>query len=198
MFSQLTDLDLRLIRVFLAIVDAGGVTPAQATLNIGQSTISTQLATLETRLRYQRVPSLEYTEVLSEDLFAYCAKNHPLFAQAGGVAPADAAQYEWAWRSYPLPEADSSTTPQNVTAVADNMEAVAMLVLSGCHLGFLPEHFAAPYVKEGLLAALNPEQMRYRVAFHMVTRARQHRTEVVDAFIDDMRAAHSSPGEDET
>ncbi len=147
---------------------------------------------------WHRVPSLEYTEVFSEDQFAYCAKNHPLFAQAGGVAPADAAQYEWAWRSYPLPEADSSTTPQNVTAVADNMEAVAMLVLSGCHLGFLPEHFAAPYVKEGLLAALNPEQMRYRVAFHMVTRARQHRTEVVDAFIDDMRAAHSSPGEDET
>src|SRR5260221_560007 len=53
MFSQLTDLDLRLIRVFLAIVDAGGVTPAQATLNIGQSTISTQLATLETRLGYR-------------------------------------------------------------------------------------------------------------------------------------------------
>lgn len=50
MFSQLTDLDLRLIRVFLAIVDAGGVSPAQATLNVGQSTISTQLATLETRL----------------------------------------------------------------------------------------------------------------------------------------------------
>ena len=46
-------LDLRLIRVFLAIVDAGGVTAAQATLNIGQSTISTQLATLETRLGYR-------------------------------------------------------------------------------------------------------------------------------------------------
>ncbi len=53
MFSQLTDLDLRLIRVFLAIVDAGGVSPAQATLNVGQSTISTQLATLETRLGYR-------------------------------------------------------------------------------------------------------------------------------------------------
>ena len=53
MFSQLTDLDLRLIRVSLAIVDAGGVSPAQATLNVGQSTISTQLATLETRLGYR-------------------------------------------------------------------------------------------------------------------------------------------------
>src|SRR5258707_2280831 len=53
MFSQLTDLDLRLIRVFLAIGDAGGVSRAQATLKVGQSTISTQLATLETRLGYR-------------------------------------------------------------------------------------------------------------------------------------------------
>ncbi len=298
MSAPLSDLDLRLIRVFLAIVDAGGVSPAQATLNIGQSTISSQLATLETRLGYRlcergrggfsltargeqfvdasrallaavdtfrvearnvgrklvgtlgigmightpvsagariseaigrfrardqsvrlsmlvrspgeleelllsgriqvgigyfwhRVPSLEYTEIFAEDQFAYCAKGHPLFAQAGRVTPADAAQHEWAWRSYPLPEADASAPPHRVSAVADNMEAVAMLVLSGHHLGYLPGHFAAPYEKEGLLAALNPAAMRYRVAFHMVARTRQHRTEVVDAFIDDMNAAHA-------
>ena len=53
MFTHLSDLDLRLIRVFLAIVDAGGISSAQATLNVGQSTISTQLATLETRLGYR-------------------------------------------------------------------------------------------------------------------------------------------------
>ena len=53
MLGQPSDLDLRLIRVFLAVVDAGGVTPAQATLNVGQSTISTQLSTLETRLGYR-------------------------------------------------------------------------------------------------------------------------------------------------
>jgi len=140
------------------------------------------------------VPSLEYTEIFSEEQLAYCAKGHPLFALAGGVSPAEAAQHEWAWRSYPLPEAEASTTPHNVTAVADNMEAVAMLVLSGHHLGYLPGHFASPYVREGLLAALNPQQMGYRVAFHMVTRMRQHRTEIVEAFIDDMKAAHPSPG----
>jgi LysR family transcriptional regulator, transcriptional activator for bauABCD operon len=47
-------------------------------------------------------------------------------------------------------------------------------------------------VKEGLLAALNPRQMRYRVAFHMVTRTRQHRSDIVEAFLDDMRAAHEA------
>ena len=139
---------------------------------------------------WHRVPSLEYTEVFAEEQFAYCAKGHPLFAAGRQRVGRRSREHEWAWRSYPLPEAESSTTPQNVTAVADNMEAVAMLVLSGHHLGYLPGHFAAPFVKQGLLAALNPEQMRYRVAFHMVTRARQHRTDIVEAFIDDMKAAH--------
>ncbi|CAH2914536.1 MAG: unnamed protein product [uncultured Paraburkholderia sp.] len=43
-----------------------------------------------------------------------------------------------------------------------------------------------------MLAALNPALMRYRVAFHMVTRARQHRTDIVEAFLEDMKAAHAA------
>ncbi|MDR5756292.1 LysR family transcriptional regulator [Caballeronia sp. LZ035] len=302
MFTHLSDLDLRLIRVFLAIADAGGVSSAQATLNVGQSTISTQLATLETRLGYRlcergrggfaltsrgeqfveacrtllaaietfdstarnvgktlvgtltlgmigntpvsanarvseaiarfrqrdesvrfavlvrspgeleemllagriqmaigyfwhRVPSLDYVEIFAEEQFAYCGREHPLFARAGRVRMSEANEHDWAWRSYPLPEA-GTLAPRLIGAVADNMEAVAMLVLSGQHLGYLPEHFAAPYVKEGVLAPLNPKVMRYRVAFQMVTRARraggarEAKREIVDAFIEDMQAAH--------
>jgi LysR family transcriptional regulator, transcriptional activator for bauABCD operon len=300
-FTHLSDLDLRLIRVFLAIVDAGGVSSAQATLNIGQSTISTQLATLETRLGYRlcergrggfaltsrgeqfvdacrallgavetfdatardvgkrlvgtlrlgiigntpvsanariseaiarfrkrdesvrfavlvrspgeleemllagriqmaigyfwhRVPSLDYAEIFDEDQLAYCGRAHPLFARAGRITQTLADEHAWAWRSYPLPEA-AALAPRHVSAVADNMEAVAMLVLSGAHLGYLPEHFAAPYVGDGLLAPLNPETMRYRVPFQMVTRTRDahnSQREIVDAFVEDMKAAHIS------
>jgi DNA-binding transcriptional LysR family regulator len=53
MFSNTTDLDLRLIRVFLAVVDARGITAAEASLGIRQSTISTQLSVLETRLGFK-------------------------------------------------------------------------------------------------------------------------------------------------
>lgn len=132
---------------------------------------------------WHRVPSLAYTEIFAEDQLAYCGREHPLFARARRIRVAEAFEHDWAWRSYPLPEAG---------AVADNMEAVAMLVLSGRHLGYLPEHFAAPYVKEGLLAPLNPKAMRYRVAFQMVTRAerasgaRVAKREIVEAFIEDM------------
>lgn len=53
MLTNLSDLDLRLIRVFLAVVDARGISVAQSTLNVGQSTLSAQLSTLEVRLGYR-------------------------------------------------------------------------------------------------------------------------------------------------
>ncbi len=298
MLGQSSDLDLRLIRVFLAVVEAGGVTAAQATLNVGQSTISTQLSTLETRLGYRlcergrsgfrltargeqfmasahkllgaldtfsaearsmgrtlvgtlnlglighapvnanarisqaidrfrqrdgsvhfnvsvrppgeletllldgkihmaigyfwhRVPALDYTTIFHETQLAYAGRGHPLFDKAGHVSPEETLTHTWAWRSYPLPEAAGSPAERPVTAVADNMEAVAMLVLSGRHLGYLPEHFAAPYVAQGLLAPLAPEAMRYDVPFDMVVRRDARRSDLLAAFIADMKAAHA-------
>jgi DNA-binding transcriptional LysR family regulator len=300
MLTSLTDLDIRLIRVFLSVVDSGGVTAAQSCLSVSQSTISTQLATLETRLGFRlcergrsgfkltakgekfaqsarrmvlavndlcaetrnmdktlvgtlnigligntplstnsriiqaitrfhqrdeavkfslvvrppgdleeqvlsgqihmaigyfwhRVPSLEYMPLFSERQLAYCGRSHPLFPRAGLLNPAEVVEQNWAWRSYPLPETQRSTTQRHVTALADSMEAVAVLVLSGHHLGYLPEHFAAPYVEQGLLAALNPLELQYEVTFHMVTRRHQERGEVLQAFMEDLRYEHAAP-----
>lgn len=50
---RVQDVDLRLLRVFRAIVDAGGLVGAQQTLNVSQSTLSTQLADLEKRLGFR-------------------------------------------------------------------------------------------------------------------------------------------------
>jgi DNA-binding transcriptional LysR family regulator len=47
-----SDIDVRLLRVFRAAVEAGGFANAQAILNVGASTISTQMSQLETRLGY--------------------------------------------------------------------------------------------------------------------------------------------------
>lgn len=47
-----SDIDVRLLRVFRAVVEAGGFANAQAILNVGASTISAQMSQLETRLCY--------------------------------------------------------------------------------------------------------------------------------------------------
>jgi DNA-binding transcriptional LysR family regulator len=296
MLSNLSDLDLRLIRIFHAVVDAGGLTPAQSTLNIGQSTISTQLAVLETRLGFRlcergragfrltakgerfadlsrklmanfdeftaevrnmdhqlvgtmnigmlgqtsifqstlisnaiarfrqrseavrfavtvrppreleekllsdelqisigyfghRVAQLEYTPLFVERQVAYCGRGHALFEQAASATLERLGDCEWTWRSYPLPEAQNAFKPHKITAIADNMEAVAILILSGHHLGFLPEHFAAPYVERGLMAPLGAPTLKYDVTFHMVTRNKRHHSEITRAMVEDFKAS---------
>jgi len=47
---RLSDIDLRLLRVFIAVVEAGGFAKAQETLGISQPAISAQIAKLENRL----------------------------------------------------------------------------------------------------------------------------------------------------
>ena len=294
---NLFDLDLRLIRLFLGVVDAGGISAAQATLNLGQPTISTHLATLEARLGFRlcergrsgfrltskgtkfahasrqllntlsdfnvavrnmdrklvgtlniglidhlpvsqaarisnaiaqfgqrdqavkcsiivrpsrdleeqllngqvhiafgyfwhRIPSLEYTQMFVEHQIACCGRGHPLFSRAGKVSASEVTKHEWAWRSYPLPEASLSTPPQHVTAIADDMGAVAVLVMSGRHLAYLPEHFAAPYIKERLVAPLNPSILSYNVPFQRATRRRSSRNDVLQAFLQDLTSSH--------
>lgn len=50
MLSNLSEADIRLLRVFAAVVDAGGFSAAQIDLNVSQSTISTHMTALEQRL----------------------------------------------------------------------------------------------------------------------------------------------------
>ena len=47
---QVHDVDLRLLRVFVTIVECGGLSAAESRLNIGRSTISAHLSDLEIRL----------------------------------------------------------------------------------------------------------------------------------------------------
>ena len=48
--GQLSDMDLRLLRVFRVVADCGGMAAAELELNIGSSTISRYIKDLETRL----------------------------------------------------------------------------------------------------------------------------------------------------
>lgn len=50
MLGQIGDIDLRLLRVFKAVVECGGMAAAELELNIGTSTVSRHVKDLETRL----------------------------------------------------------------------------------------------------------------------------------------------------
>src|SRR5258708_7183408 len=48
--GQVSDLDLRLLRVFKSVAECGGMAAAELELNIGTSTVSRHIKDLETRL----------------------------------------------------------------------------------------------------------------------------------------------------
>ena len=72
---------------------------------------------------------------------------------------------------------------ESVTAVADDMEAVAILIMSGRYLGYLPEQYAEPYISKKLLAPLNPKALTYDVKFEMVYRRPSVKDDVLLAFL---------------
>lgn len=51
--NRLADVDIRLLRVFASVVEAGGYAGAQSSLNVGSSTISLHMSDLEARLGFK-------------------------------------------------------------------------------------------------------------------------------------------------
>ncbi|MCY1390400.1 pca operon transcription factor PcaQ [compost metagenome] len=300
MLGNVTELDLRLIRVFLAVVEAGGISAAQTTLNTTQPTISAQLASLEARLGFRlcergragfsvtpkgtqfvdaarrllaaaegfrvevqhinrtlsgninigllgqidpvankkialaiarlrarhdglyfhfselspslleekiinghldlaigyfwhRLPSIDYFALFQETQIAYCGPTHPLFNKVGSLTREDVAEHDWVWPSHPLPEMPAPTSIERLTALTDSMDGAALLILSGQHLGFLPQHYAARHEQLGQLLALNAQQLRYEVDFHAAVRHSARQRDVVSAFLAELMAVFIDP-----
>jgi len=289
--TNLSDIDLRLLRVFVAVAEAQGVSAAQETLLMNQSTISTHLATLETRLGFrlcqrgrsgfmltpkgeriliacrslfnaardftrvsqslnglltgdlqiglvdnlvslpgnpfssaikhfqhrhqdvqlqcricapaeleqgllnqqldlgigyfgQQLNELQYQPWLQETQAIYCSSDHPLFT----VEQPNREQIEnarWVKRGYLLAQRLCPIAPLNLGAVAHHMESVAHLVLSGEYLGYLPTHYAARWVEQGVLKQLGGQALSYQAALNLVTRPGQPK-EALTALLEDL------------
>jgi DNA-binding transcriptional LysR family regulator len=55
-------------------------------------------------------------------------------------------------------------------ATGFDQEAIATLILSGRFLGFLPDHYAEPFVQRGRMQAVQPSRLRYECDFVSVLR----------------------------
>lgn len=71
------------------------------------------------------------------------------------------------------------------------MESVAHLVLSGSCLGYLPTHYAARWVEQGLLRQLGGAALSYRATLSLVSRPVQP-DEALNALLEDLTPITSS------
>jgi len=305
MLGQVSDIDIRLLRVFVTIVDCGGFAAAQAHLNITESTISTHMNHLEQRLglrlcergrggfkvtedgeavygaarelfgslegfrsrvasrrrqmsgalnigmpdntithrgfplgeaihrffgrdndvhvtlqvltpreleravlegrldlaispEHQRVAGLRYARLFRERNYFYCGRQHPLFGRADRKLDLqEIAAAGRIGRGYLSRFDHKFFGPEPYSATVFSMEAAAVLVLSGRFGGFLPAHYARPWVEAGDMRPLRPDLLTYTPNISVITRRDFDPTLPAKTFVADLLAAARELGDAE-
>ncbi|PWC52452.1 LysR family transcriptional regulator [Azospirillum sp. TSO22-1] len=130
------------------------------------------------------VPGLSYQDLYQETNHFYAGRGHPLFALSDAAIDLDEVRRHWLvarsyWGSRDL-KIFAISAPH---ATVSDMEGAVRLILSGRYLGYLPDHYAAPFVQAGRLRALLPRQLSYQAPFQVAVHADRTRSPAVELFI---------------
>jgi LysR family transcriptional regulator, transcriptional activator for bauABCD operon len=134
------------------------------------------------------LPGLAYERLYQERYGFFCGRAHPLFVR-GNIDINEIRSHWLVERGYRksgdvrylgMARADSS---------ADQIEAQLILVLTGRYLGFLPLHYARPWVEHGRLKEILRDELGYAADINLVTRADSRPTPAVKALLEEVRAA---------
>jgi len=298
--GQMSDVDIRRLRVFRVVTEAGGISAAELELNIGRSTISTHIKDLEIRLgvtlcqrgrsgfalteegkhvyeatmrllgsldefraevgevhnrltgqinialfdkivtnpdahlsdafkRFDAIapevsltiyveplneiergimegrfqlgvvpghrssPSLTYTPLFSEQMYLYCGNEHPLYKQDNkAIKQQDILNSKYAGLGYHSPNMEIGRRlgmKREVTVY--DQEAILHLLLSGCYIGYLPDHYAKNYIEREQIKAVGCETFHYECEFLAIHRSSPKASRIVQTFLDCLIQAHN-------
>ncbi len=145
---------------------------------------------------HRRSESLSYDALFNETMLLYCGARHSLFdARDKGLGWESLAAHRFAGLGYHSPNMEISQQmrmPRKATAF--DQEAIATLILSGKFLGFLPDHYAAEFVRLGAMRALNPGMFRYSCSFLGILRRSPEPSRATRVFQACLVAAHQATG----
>lgn len=158
------------IRHFLAdgadvFIEISLGTPSELEQKVADGELDIAIAPLS-----QRAPSVTYRDFGTEPHSLYCGATHPLFDRPdANLDTRDIENSRFSVRRYRHFDDLYLVGHPRASASAVEMEAQAMLILSGQFIGFLPCHFAEPWVASGELRALKRSAFDFvsthRVAF---------------------------------
>ena len=137
--------------------------------------------------------SLVYDKLFDETMLLYCGENHPLFKGRHSALDWKAlAEHKFTGLGYHSPNMEASQRAGlRRAATGLDQEAIAILILSGHFLGFLPDHYADVFEKSGRMRAIRPEVFRYGCDFVCVMRKSPAPARAAQAFRDCLVRAHA-------
>ncbi len=140
----------------------------------------------------QQVPNLRYKPVYSEPNTLYCASRHLIAGlETSQEIRAAVANSRKVTRAYLEGEdlfpmgAGLDTTHASV----EFLEAAAILLLAGGHIGFLPDHYARNWEDTGQLVPILRDEYKYKSEFFVVTRENLRGSVIVKTFLEDLQIA---------
>ncbi|WCD82504.1 LysR family transcriptional regulator [Pseudomonas sp. TUM22785] len=152
-----------------------------------------QLGVLDNRLDLAigafstRMNGLVYQPLYREQHWLYCSDRHPLFTERR--IPAEViTQQRMVGRGYWSQAELARHGFKHSAATVESMEAQLILVLSGAYIGYLPEHYAQPWVDQKRLRGLLPATFGYQAPFSMILRRGRAREPLIVTFRDLLRA----------
>ncbi|MCF4166308.1 LysR family transcriptional regulator [Zavarzinia compransoris] len=133
----------------------------------------------------RELSSIEMIPLFHEELRLYCSRSHDLAKAAPGeVTPERVKEFR-------LVMPGVTEDPHFATLVAgfrtdarsSNIDSRILLVLSGAFLGFLPPHFAAPWVESGELVEVMPRHFRTENTFYVLFKKSARQSAAAQAFL---------------
>ncbi|MBM7454903.1 DNA-binding transcriptional LysR family regulator [Oceanisphaera litoralis] len=141
--------------------------------------------------RIRALPGLDYLPLYEESSHLYCAEGHPLFSS--GDSPAKLSDHELVVPSFAQPaEAQVLYRRHPLGARANDREGIMFLLLTGCYLGYLPDHYAQPWVEQGRLRALQPDKTGFTTRFCAITARSRRANLVLDTFLETLSSPSSA------
>lgn len=139
-----------------------------------------------------RLEELQYAPLYPETDWLLCSPFHPLAAAETLQDVKKILQTSAKVARQFLNAQDTSTLggdPRHVTAWVSNIEAAALLILAGTHVGFLPNHYARAWIESGQMVAVRPDHFRRSSIIEAAFRnSREGCRPAVEAFRDDLFA----------
>jgi len=152
-----------------------------------------QLGVMDNRLDlaigafFTRMNGLVYQPLYREQHWLYCSDRHSLFNERR--IPAEViTQQRMVGRGYWSQAELARHGFKHSAATVESMEAQLILVLSGAYIGYLPEHYAHPWVDQGRLRALSPATFGYQAPFSLIHRRGRSREPLIQTFRDLLKA----------
>lgn len=137
-------------------------------------------------------PSIASDRLFDEEQSLYCGIGHPLFhVPERRLGTALRGGHRYAARTYMKDWRGHKKLAFTVTAMTSHMESLALLILSGTHLGHLPAHYARTWVETGKMRCLLPRTLSYTDTFRLaIISGEQNRA--VALLRDCIRASYTS------